>query len=710
MPPPAVDDLSTLSAIALHARAARWILPPPRLTVSEYADAHRVLENEGEGMVHHWSSARIPYIVKPMDCSASENYLTVVLAGAAQTAKTMVAENLLLRSVGSDPADFLWYMQTDPGLEAYVKKRINPMIEMHPEEMKANLGPRPIDDSIHFKRFRNMNVEFLSATMSNLINKNAPRIVADEIDAYPLSLGDVKVLLDVRRQAFKEDSMLLAISHPDRARGYDPETDWTDGIMALYADSDRRVWYWPCPQCGCWSSPVPTAARVMALTYKTDGHLDDVERSARLVCPVNGCVIEDHHREAMNTAAFNSAHGGWIGRGQEISEKGKVTGELEKRKTAGFWIVGVMSPFIMGGIGGLARARVKAERELEGGAENAEETLRQVMVKSWGVPYIPPRNVGSLDANVIADRAEPDIHLGRVPLGVRFLTAWLDVQQAYFEVLVRGWGVKGESWVVDWFRLSGEGGRMFSPATSGDDWDELVERVVLRTYPLNDNTGRRMPIRGVGYDSGGAPGVTLQAGAAWSRWKARKLLHLLGKSEGRDVFSVMPTKGASGFNAPRLTVTYPDTQRRGKLAGGTVPQLSFNPNLFKDDLAGQLSRAEPGPWYIHFPTGLLSKKKPHLWFEQLVAEERNRAGRWAKPHNATRNEALDLMVGTDAIARLHGLTRIADWDRPPPWAAPWDKNTSILPPEGPAPIIPGSGPKVTVKSEPKTGRLSKKLA
>jgi hypothetical protein len=138
----------------------------------------------------------------------------------------------------------------------------------------------PVDDSLHFKGFQGMRLELLSASPNNLINKSAPRIVADEIDAYPQSLGDVKALLDVRRQTFGRHSMLLALSHPDLARGVNPARDWSAGIMALYADSDRRVWYWPCPHCGSWSSPAPIAARHMAIQYPEQGTLDEIEAQA----------------------------------------------------------------------------------------------------------------------------------------------------------------------------------------------------------------------------------------------------------------------------------------------------------------------------------------------------------------------------------------------------------------------------------------------
>jgi phage terminase large subunit GpA-like protein len=64
----------------------------------------------------------------------------------------------------------------------------------------------------------------------------------------------VKPVLDVRRQTFGDQSMLLAMSHPDLATGLDPAKDWVRGIMAFYADSTRFTWWWPCPHCGAWSS------------------------------------------------------------------------------------------------------------------------------------------------------------------------------------------------------------------------------------------------------------------------------------------------------------------------------------------------------------------------------------------------------------------------------------------------------------------------
>jgi phage terminase large subunit GpA-like protein len=89
------------------------------------------------------------------------------------------------------------------------------------------------------------------------------------------------------------------------------------------------------------------------------------------------------------------------------------------------------------------------------------------------------------------------------------------------------------------------------------------------------------------------------------------------------------------------------------------------------------------PWSVHFPAALRSETTPHLWFEQLFAERRDKGGEWNKIHAGIRNEAMDLMVLSHAVARLHGIGRI-NWSDPPAWAAPWERNSMII--DLPAPV------------------------
>ena len=685
-PPDGSYSYATARGIALDALSA--FLPPVRYNVAQYAAKHRHLNNPGGGYSGPWQHEKVPYLVEPMECLTGKEFLTVAVTAPGQSGKTSIAENWFLYSVACDPANFLWYMQTEDAILGYVKDRIGPMIDDHPE-IRERLGLNAEDDTQHYKRFHGMSVEFLSATVNNLINKSKPRIIADEIDAYLDTLGDVKARLDIRRQSFGRASKILAISHPDKARGLDPDKDWTAGIMAIYADSTRCVWWWPCPHCGAFSSPIPTAQRYMSIEYPVEAPFDVIERETYLKCPVNGCIVEDHHRAEMNK------RGVWVGEGQEITQDGLITGQRVRRDTAGYWIVGAMSPFIIGGIGSLAKARVKAERECE--ITNEDKTLREVIVKGWGIPYSAGRRVGTFKANDLANRCVQHLQLGIVPDGVRFLTAFVDVQSGRFEFLVRGWGISGESWIIDRGRILAE------PDTNPSDWDKLLTEVFLKTYPLEDGSKRVMAIRGCGFDSHGQAGVTQQARATWVRWQKNGTLRCIGKGQHGPIYTIIPTKGLSSINASRLAVTFPDTQRNANkmVSRGVVPQAGFNPNLYKDDLFGQLSRFENGPLCIHFAWDLREAEPPHPFFEQIVSEQRDRKGRWDKITPNLKNEALDMMVGCHVIADLWGLSRI-DWDRPPSWAAAWERNTLIS--------MPTIGPKSETTLADRIKAINAKLA
>ena len=716
-------------AYRLVADAFDALLPVPEQKVWEWAAAKRMLDNPGGGYTGYWNNEYAPFWVKPMDALKGSTYMTVALVGPGQCGKTTVAENWVGASVDIDPADFLWYMQTEPAIEDYVKDRINPYIESHPC-LHSKLGLKAVDSSLHYKRFTGMSVKFLAAVYANLISKTAPRIIADEIDAYSPSLGDIMSLLNIRRTTFGRSGKILVMSHPDRATGLKPDEDWKSGIMSVYRDSDRRVWYWPCPECGLVSSPAPTARYVTELNYPTDKgkSLDQVAAETVLICPHNGCIIENHQRRDMNIAAYTSDWGGWIGEGQEISPEGKIDGQLIETDTAGFWMMGAMSPFLANGIGGLARAIVKAERELESGeTDEAAQSLRTAWTKGIGSPPPERKKPGSIDATVLAERADPTLKLGQVPDWVRFITVFVDIQGLYFDVMARGWGKGGESIVIDQFKIvlserTNRDGEPLpvDPAHEPADWDMMLGRLMTRRYPLTSDPTRGMAIRGIGFDSQGAPGVTTQAYAAWKRWRIASpdrpaQIRMLGKDRGgRDVFSVIPMRGLPGAGAQKLLVVYPDSQRtdRKAAAKGEVPLAQFRTDSFKTEMAGHLGKAEVGGWYVHFPAELLSvddkgkPKPPHLFFEQLVAEVPNKAGHWDKVKPNSKNEALDQLVGTHVIAHLHGVHRI-NWDRPPPWAAAHDVNALVGPIETPsgegtavgvAPIQPPSQPQAVKKS------------
>ena len=676
MPPP-LDLPPYISARALIADALAALAPRERITVRDWTARHRFVRGAAAGQ---WDPSIAPYLEEPMAQFDAPGVEEIALVGPGRSGKTTVAENVLLKTVKADTAQIGWYANTDDVVKAYVKTGINPLLDDH---ACARAGG-DLADSLSFKRFAlGTEIQFLAATDASFRNKTFRYVIADEFDGYDPALGDARGLLNLRRATEGAAGRTLFVSHPDLAEGVHP-TEWRRGIMSIYAASTRCTWWWPCPHCGAWSSPNPGTPRYMALDYPADAPLDQIAAATTLLCPHNGCLINDAARRVMNR------QGRWLGTGEAIDAYGTITGTRRPNSVAGYWIVGPMSPFLLGGIGGLARARVEAERAVAAGEENADRTLRQVLTKQWGVPYTRPRGAAQLDADVLADRADDRLTLARVPEGVRFLITAIDIQADRFEILTRGFGAGWESWIVDHRRIAAD------PAHDLAAWERLLTEETTRTYPLADGSGRRMRVRAVGFDSAGMPGVTENAYESWKRLRARRVARLLGQVSRRDVWNLLPLKGAASRDGTRLRVDYPDTARkdRSTAARGEVPIGIFNANAFKDAVHAQLTMANPGELYVHIPAALRGPwpdqdragTPPHRWFAQVTAEQRDGQGRWDRKSAGAANEAWDLLVMTQAVAYLHA-SRV-DWRRPPVWAAEWDSNTMVRTPDTGAPLQP----------------------
>lgn len=70
------------------------IKPEPLLTVSQWADAHRVLSSKGSAEPGQWRNARTPYLAEIMDClSPSHPAQRVVFMKGAQVGGTECGNN-----------------------------------------------------------------------------------------------------------------------------------------------------------------------------------------------------------------------------------------------------------------------------------------------------------------------------------------------------------------------------------------------------------------------------------------------------------------------------------------------------------------------------------------------------------------------------------------------------------------------------------------
>lgn len=652
--------------------------PPVRMRVSDAARKFVRVTSSGGGAVA-WDSTLTPYMIEPMDCLTAREYESVIFAGPARTGKTLgLIDCFAGYMITCDPSDMMITQISQDKAKDFSKLRINRMLRNSPD-IGQHLSASKQDDNVYEKYFKAGNVLKISwPTVKQLSSSEFKYVVLTDYDRMPQDLdkeGSPFALAQKRTQTYLSRGMTMAESSP----GYeiiDPkwkprtphEAPPTRGILALYNQGDRRRLYMPCPCCDEYFMP-PPGIEAFSFNVNKDlfGHTDpQITGVIGLICTACGEIINEEHKRAMNAAHI------WLPEGCRIEREGKtfgLVGERRKTKMASFWMPGAAAAYQTWE--NIIQRYLNALREYD--VTGTEEALKTTTNVDQGTAYLPRRLMSETSSGDLEKRAE-DLPKRMVPEGGRFLIATIDVQGSKFVVQVVAYGIGFENWLIDRFdihvsqRSAGGEALPLDPAGYIEDWTTIIDKVIKRSYPLADGSGRSMSILVTGCDSGGKEGVTERAYEFWRQLR-KKSLHtrfILVKGE-------RPLPNA---RKPTVIKSFPDNTKRADRkanARGEVPVWILNTTLLKDAVSSDLKRAAPGPRYMHFPDWL------GVWFyEELTAEVRNEKG-WEKI-GSTRNEAFDLYCyskGTLQALLIDSGMQSVDWEQPPAWAAPWNNNSQI---------------------------------
>lgn len=668
--------------------------PQERLTVSEAAEKYVYIDNPGQYR-GFYKNNKAPYMIEPQDTLKSRLFREMIFCGPAQCGKTQsLLLNWLASTVMTQPMDMVLYSPTQANARDFSVRRIDRLHSKSPvagqkSEVGKHMLARKDADNKTDKQYDNGMILTLSwPTVNELAGKPIGLVGLTDYDRMDDDIdgdGSPFSLASKRTTTFKSFGMTMAESSPSRPiedlkwiRKTPHEAPPCKGILGLYNDGDRRRWYWPCPKCRNHF-----VGNFKMLEW--DGNIEnamDAADTVRLRCPFVDCgyLIHPDQRYQMNMDGL------WLAEGQSVDRNGKVFGEAIRSLKASYWLDGTAASFSTWQY--LVITKITADRDYERTGD--EEKLRKFYNNDLAEPYVPKSMETIRLPEMLMNRAETFGTLDEpvVPRGVRFLLALVDVQQNMFIVQIMGIapGTPFDMVVIDRYQIrmsngyipdrceASEIGRLDSegqiewvkPGVYAEDWDLLISRVMERSYPLADGSGRRMTIKMTGCDSGGKVGVTANAYAFYRRLRARGIANRIALIKG----IALPT-------APRTQISYPDSSNRDMKAAaqGDVPILLLQSNMVKDMLSGRLDSLIPGAGMIRFPDWL-----PDWFYGELCAEIRTEKG-WTHP-KGNRNEAWDLCyyaIGL-CISPLLGVEQY-DWKNPPVWATDWDNNPLVTTPD-----------------------------
>lgn len=607
-----------------------------------------------------------------MDTLDSRDFGGCIFVGPAQCGKSdALILNWILHTVVCSPADFILYQTSQSVARDFSRRRVD-RLHRHSVAVGSRLMKSGDADNTHDKYYSSGIMLTLSwPTINELSGRPVGRVAFTDYDRMTQDVDGEGSPYDLgrkRTQSYGSFAMTLAESSP----GFETtnpkwlpstkhEAPPCPGILALYNRGDRRRWYWQCPTCSDWFEPSFKLLKWDSSLKETK----DIAATTTMACP---CCGDFTTMKPAMQAELNRG-GRWLKEGQRIDKHGVIHGEGRKSDIASFWMKGPAAAFT--DWPGLVTKYLQAEAEFE--ATGSQEALKSTVNTDQGEPYIP-RGFGSARAPEDLKAKSIDFREKHVPADTRCLIATIDVQANRFEVQVHGVEPGLDLVVVDRFtilkskRIDDDGDRCWvKPGAYIEDWDLVTEEVLQKTYPLDDDTGRRMQIKMVGCDSGGKDGVTARAYDYYRSLKKKGMAH-------RFVL----LKGASTPAAPRVALSYPDSQRKDRKAAarGEIPVLLINTDKVKDQLDNMLDRVDPGGGLLRFPEWL-----PDSFFVELTVEQKDHKGKWQNPRKL-RNESWDLLVYCLAVMSHLNMEQI-NWQKPPSWVATWDANTLVSQPDTP---------------------------
>ncbi len=566
---------------------------PPRQTVSEWADANRIIAAGTSPEPGRWSTARAPFTREPMDCFNDPDVDTVVLEWSSQIAKTEVLINVAAFFIAQDPSPQLFVLP-DLGLaESFSRSRFGPTIEATPAllERIGRHRSRDSDTTILEKTYPGGDIVFAGANSPASLASRPRRVaIFDEIDKFKAAIGNDG---DPIKQGFQRTQNFW---NRKKALASTPTIEGASAIDAWFKRSDQRHFEVPCPRCG----------RFQALEWEQVKWDRGKPETARYICaahdPVTGELCEHGLDQREIFLAVRAGH--WKAR-------------APFNGIAGFRVWAIYSPYV-------TMAALVAEWEDCEGKPTEEQTFTNLKL---GRCYNPSKAAQTTPEMLFERREDygPRADGGYdLPEEVLAVTAHVDVQANRFECQYLGWGADDEKWVLDLVKH-------YDDPTDPRAFTRMQDALLTRRFA--HKLGGDLSIEAVGIDAG----FLQQSVMDFVREQ---------KAAFRPYYAI---KGVHGAGRPLMR----ESEQRFKLGAKLhLSGIDDGKTLLYAELAMLPDPAKGRPTYrIHFPRHLDIE-----YFRQLVSERVKIeivAGRpvrkWMPPAGGRRNEALDTFVGNLAV-------------------------------------------------------------
>lgn len=562
-----------------------------RLSVSEWAEHHRVLSPEYSPMPGPFRWDVNPYMREIVDCFSEDSPVQgVALMKAAQvTATVSILENIIGYIIDVSPGPTMFLSGDKEMAETSMETRIDSLIDSAglSERIFAQTQSRHSHKTGDTKRKKEFPGGFLVGVGPNsgakLRQISVKTILFDEVDAYPEEVGregDPITLARKRTNAYERIRKILYLSTP--------LTAGSSKITELFEHGDQRHFYVPCRHCGHMQRlRFRDDAGEHRLKYEVDEYGNLAWDSVHYECEACGGHWKNTDKE------WFLSRGEW-----------RATTRSMEPNFRSYHISALYSPLGMQSWESICQEWITAQ----GDSMKLKAFTNTVLGETWEERGEAP------PAEILQLRAE-DYYVMEIPGGY-FLTIGADVQKDRIEAEVVAWGTDMESWSVEYRIIEGDTSKL-----EGGAWRGFAD--MIQHYSEKEH---QQPLLRVAVDASYRTDTVYTFADRYERVVYAIMGDTQSRSSRSNVYTVRQTKG---FSRARV---------------------DFNTDFLKGQLYSYLQKGRPDDpedgypmGYCHFPGEYTAK-----YYRMLTAEirrpERMKNGKiryqWVLPEGK-RNEALD---------------------------------------------------------------------
>ena len=589
-------------------------------------------------------------------------YRRVVAVTSAQSGKTDSMLDIIGARLDQRPAPIIYVGPTSDFLHDQFEPRLMALLDEAATLRDKVVRGRRMKKVL--KWVAGVRVRLAHAGSSTAL-KSDPAALAliDEFDEMMVNVrgqGDVLGLVEARGETYA-DFVTAVTSTPslglveialDERSGLQfwqvsgPE-DVESPIWRLWQEGTRHHWAWPCKHCNAYFIP-----RFKLLRWPDRATPSQARREAEMACPSCGGIHTDDDKAWMN------ARGAMVAPGQSVElvdDAPMVSGDPPESPTLSMWTSGLCSPFVSWG--------QRAETYLTALQSGDHARMQTAMNASFGECYAMSGGSDVPEWQEVMERRLP-YKRGEIPAGGMRLVMGVDVQRFSLYYVLRAFGARGSSWLVD-------EGQLYGPTDDDDVWSALAD---LMLQPVAG-----MQIEKVFIDSGFRPDKPEQGNEHKVYEFCRRWHWLCSPTKGRDQLT------------PPYRVSKIEVKPDGRRAFYSVSLVTLSTDFFKSLVMTRLRTpmGVPGAFYVHNDVS-------EDYARQITSEARvviEGKPRWVK--RSRHNHFLDCEALCAAAGYVLNVQRI------PEGATRHDDPDA---PAAPAPAEPGAAPAPDPNPPPQPGQ------